>query len=87
MHSPAPTETFASFLKLQVLLNTPTDYISKQLPLKTLIPQKSVFGDFDYVAGGTYRQSLSTDLKTKQTTPNCCHLLSKAYLKQSNFFL
>lgn len=60
IYNPLPlTETFAAFLKLQVLLNTPTDYISKQLPLKTLIPQKSVFADFDYVTGGTYRQRVS----------------------------
>jgi len=50
IYYPLPlTACFASFLKLQVLLNIPTDCISKQLPLKTLIPQKPVFADFDFV--------------------------------------
>lgn len=58
----------SSFLKLQVLLNMQIDYISNQLPLKPLIPQKPHFANFDYKTGGTYsqRESQESFLKTNK---------------------
>lgn len=65
--------TFAFSLKQQVLLNTQIGC----MPLKTLIPPKAVFVNFDYITGGTYRQRVSERIKTNKKL----HLMGNYFLK------